>query len=235
MLDFFKELISAVRATAVERVKNPILGALTFSWCAFNWDKILILFFSSTTIEEKIKYINDHYTLDSTILYPIYSAVAITLVLPIISAFAVFCQNKPIMFSADKYADRNDRLLKRKINSEEFRALADIAYERVKTDAQREIQAMISEIEKSKADSNEMNVLIQRLQEEIDFLSDKLKENETAHENYKKENARLSTELKRSQKEFSAFRPKDLLDEQTPIGTRVLNKMTLFPDKKTQD
>lgn len=80
-----------------------------------------------------------------------------------------------------------------------------------------------------------MNVLIQRLQEEIDFLSDKLKENETAHENYKKENARLSTELKRSQKEFSAFRPKDLLDEQTPIGTRVLNKMTLFPDKKTQD
>lgn len=235
MLDFFKELISAVRATAVERVKNPILGALTFSWCAFNWDKILTLLFSTTTIEDKIEFIKSNSSFDSALLYPLYSTAVITLLLPFISAIAVFCQNKPMMFSADRYADRSDRLLKRKINSERLRARADIAYEQTKTDAKRDIQAMISEIERSKADSNEMRELIDSLKDENNFLNDELRHSRTSLEKYKKENELLSSDLKKSQKEFNAFRPKDLLDESIPIGNRVSNHMTLFPDKKTQD
>ncbi|MBU5392858.1 hypothetical protein KQI23_20625, partial [Shigella sonnei] len=61
MFEQFKEIASSAISTASERVRNPALGAFVFSWCSFNWNPLLFLFFSKSGIEEKINYIPDRY------------------------------------------------------------------------------------------------------------------------------------------------------------------------------
>ncbi|MFQ6256109.1 hypothetical protein ACLMPK_01165 [Yersinia enterocolitica] len=156
MLDFFKELFTAARSTAVERVKSPVVGALFFSWIAFNWDNILVMLFSASTIEDKIVMIKDNSTIFTAIIWPVVSAAFISMVLPIISAIVIWGQNKPTMFSMGKYAIRNDAILDRKITTEKKRAQADIAYEREKTGEQEIIQRMREDIEKSKEKTGEI-------------------------------------------------------------------------------
>ncbi|NIL23523.1 hypothetical protein HB991_13515 [Yersinia mollaretii] len=156
MLDFFKELFAAMRATAVERIKNPIIGALCFSWIIFNWDNILVMLFSAATIEDKIVMIKDNATMYTAIILPIISTVLITIFLPIISAKVISIQNKPTMASMQGYADRNDATLNRKIISEQIRARANIAYEREITGGQEEIQKMREDIELSKEKTGEI-------------------------------------------------------------------------------
>lgn len=56
----FTELIREVWQTSKERVKHPILGAFIFSWCAINYEVLLILFSSIEPIA-KIFFI-DRYT-----------------------------------------------------------------------------------------------------------------------------------------------------------------------------
>ncbi|WP_145548537.1 hypothetical protein [Yersinia massiliensis] len=153
MLDFFKEMFTAARSTAVERVKSPVVGALFFSWIAFNWDNILVMLFSASTVEDKIVMIKDNSTIFTAIIWPIVSAAFISIALPVISAMVIWAQNKPTMFSMGKYAIRNDAILDRKIATEKKRAQADIAYEREKTGEQEIIQRMREDIEKSKEKS----------------------------------------------------------------------------------
>ncbi|CFQ87925.1 MULTISPECIES: hypothetical protein [Yersinia] len=156
MLDFFKEMFTAARFTAVERVKSPVVGALFFSWIAFNWDNIIVMLFSAATVEDKIVMIKDNSTIFTAIIWPIVSAAFISIALPVISAMVIWAQNKPTMFSMGKYAIRNDAILDRKIATEKKRAQADIAYEREKTGEQEIIQRMREDIEKSKEKTGEI-------------------------------------------------------------------------------
>ncbi|MFA3779927.1 hypothetical protein [Yersinia sp. 1652 StPb PI] len=156
MLDFFKELFTAMRATAVERIKSPVIGALCFSWLIFNWDNILVMLFSAATIEDKIVMIKDNSTMLTAMIFPIISTVLITILLPIISAKVISIQNKPTMASMEGYADRNDATLDRKKITEQKRARADIAYEREITGGQEEIQKMKEDIEISKEKTGEI-------------------------------------------------------------------------------
>ncbi|CNL06474.1 Uncharacterised protein [Yersinia frederiksenii] len=156
MFDFFKELFTAARSTTVERVKSPVVGALFFSWIAFNWDNILVMLFSAATIENKIVMIKDNSTIFTAIIWPVVSAAFISMVLPIISAMVIWGQNKPTMFSMGKYAIRNDAILNRRIETEKKRAQADIAYEKEKTGKQSEIQEMKVTIENSKKQTGEI-------------------------------------------------------------------------------
>ena len=156
MLDFFKELFTAMRATAVERIKNPVIGALCFSWLIFNWDNILVMLFSTATIEDKIVMIKDNSTMLTAMIFPIISTVLITMLLPIISAKVILIQNKPTMASMKGYAERTNAALDIRIISEHKRALGDITYERGITGGQEEIQKMKEDIEISKEKTGEI-------------------------------------------------------------------------------
>ncbi|CNE70983.1 hypothetical protein [Yersinia kristensenii] len=156
MLDFFKELFAAMRTTAVERIKSPVIGALCFSWLVFNWDNILTILFSTATIEVKIGMVKANSTILTTMVWPILSTGLITILLPTISAVVIWIQNKPTMFSMEKYAIRNDAILDRKIETEKKRARADIAYDREKTGEEEKIQKMREDIEISKEKTGEI-------------------------------------------------------------------------------
>lgn len=210
MLDFFKEIFTAARSTAVERVKSPVVGALFFSWIAFNWDNILVMLFSAATIENKIVMIKDNSTIFTAIIWPVVSAAFISMVLPVISAMVIWGQNKPTMFSMGKYAIRNDAILDRKIATEKKRAQADIAYEREKTGEQEIIQRMREDIEKSKEKTGEIskekealvaekNVLIHEKKELIQIKENMTIEYDMLLSDYsdmKNENSSLKDEIK---------------------------------------
>ncbi|ELD60119.1 hypothetical protein WKU_04561 [Escherichia coli KTE177] len=77
MFESFKELFLSTANTAVNRAKNPVLGAFVMSWCAFNWKSILYLFFSKSNIIDKISYISDNSTWKTVMFYPCLSVIAI--------------------------------------------------------------------------------------------------------------------------------------------------------------
>lgn len=149
MLDFFKELFSAMRATAVERVKSPILGAFAFSWIAFNWESILTLLFSKQIIEVKICAIKAISTLENTLYAPFLMSLAITIILPWLSSLMIFVQNKPILQSMEMYRKRNNNILEGRIYTERLRAKAEIAYEREKKELELEQQKLDEKIKES--------------------------------------------------------------------------------------
>lgn len=95
MLDFVRDLYSSFRQTSLERVKSPFLGAFVFSWLAFNWQALAILFFSERKIEEKIKHINENYDVASLLVAPIFTSVLIAFFLPQINKLITKIQDKP--------------------------------------------------------------------------------------------------------------------------------------------
>ncbi|AIN19265.1 hypothetical protein CH54_1414 [Yersinia rochesterensis] len=216
MLDFFKEIFTSTRSTVAERVKNPVVGALFFSWIAFNWDNILVMLFSAATVEDKIVMIKDNSTIFTTIYWPMASAVFILIALPLISAAVIWGQNKPTMFSMGKYAIRNDAILDRKIETEKKRARADIAYDREKTGEEEKIQKMREDIEISKEKTGEItkekdeliaekNALIHEKKELIQIKEKITNEYDVLLANYndiRNENSSLRNEIKNKSSEL---------------------------------
>lgn len=76
--DLIKEFID----TSKERLKTPISGSFLWSFLFFNWRPILLLFFSDTSIENKIIVINHEYCNFWAIFWPIVIATFYTLLIP---------------------------------------------------------------------------------------------------------------------------------------------------------
>lgn len=95
MLDFIRDVFSSFRQTSLERVKSPYLGAFVFSWVGFNWQMLAILFFSKTSIEERLKYINANFDSGSYLLGPICTSALIVFLLPQINKAITKIQDKP--------------------------------------------------------------------------------------------------------------------------------------------
>ncbi|CAM2929145.1 hypothetical protein [Moritella viscosa] len=57
-MKIFDDIWASIKGNAKTRINEPIIGALVLSWCLCNWNKLAILFFSTATIEDKIKTIS---------------------------------------------------------------------------------------------------------------------------------------------------------------------------------
>lgn len=95
MLEFIRDIIASFRQTSLERVKSPFLGAFVFSWVAFNWPMLAILFFSKQEIENRIDYINSNFEIGSYLLAPICTSALIAFLLPQINKLITKIQDKP--------------------------------------------------------------------------------------------------------------------------------------------
>lgn len=78
-----KELFNTIFVTSKERISNPIIGTFIISWFAFNWKSLLVILFSSLTIENKIIYIESHFSnIGNLLLFPLTAVILYILVLP---------------------------------------------------------------------------------------------------------------------------------------------------------
>jgi len=53
------DIWNSIKGNAKSRITDPIIGVFVFSWSLCNWDKLIILFFGNSKIEERIKKLTD--------------------------------------------------------------------------------------------------------------------------------------------------------------------------------
>ncbi|HDU8697334.1 TPA: hypothetical protein RG731_002567 [Morganella morganii subsp. morganii] len=149
MRDFFANLFKCTSETMVERVKSPIVGTFIFVWLFYNWKVILILLFSKVDVENKINIISGYITAKS-FYYPFSIAVLYCVAIPIVTLFIDVLLRKPSEAAIELRYEKINKEYIEKEKAEKLRANADIAYERQKTGAEKEIQEMKFKINESK-------------------------------------------------------------------------------------
>mgnify|MGYP001796367972 CR=1 FL=1 len=60
-MNSFKELIFSFFEASRERLKNPAIGTFALAWITINWRFVSILFFSDSSLENRIKLIEESY------------------------------------------------------------------------------------------------------------------------------------------------------------------------------
>ncbi len=54
-MQFLDDIWASVKGNATTRIKDPIIGTFILSWCLCNWDKLGVLFFGNTNIDNRIR------------------------------------------------------------------------------------------------------------------------------------------------------------------------------------
>lgn len=76
-----------------ERIKHPVIGAFIVSATIINW-KLLLIIFSSVSINEKFTLAVQHDNLTNLLLYPLAFSILIALVNPILQYSLAIIQDK---------------------------------------------------------------------------------------------------------------------------------------------
>ena len=72
---FFSSLLGSLRSHVEDRIKSPFAGAFLISWLIVNWKALLIVAFSSTSIEARIALVStSHLTFATTLGFPLLYA-----------------------------------------------------------------------------------------------------------------------------------------------------------------
>ncbi len=95
----FRELLLSFLEASRERLKNPAIGTFILSWMAINWRFLAILFFSESSLIDRIELIeNDYLKLDLNLWYPLLVMVIYMLILPNLMAIFDSINQKSISF-----------------------------------------------------------------------------------------------------------------------------------------
>ncbi|WP_458038792.1 hypothetical protein [Pantoea ananatis] len=154
MSNFFSEILQSLKKTSTERISNPFYGVLIITWLAFNWEAVAILLFSDLKMEERVRFINSAYSLMH--FYPFVTAIFLTFLLPWCTEKITYFQSKPIGRTSTLLALRKKKMLLADISVERFRAKKDVAYDRHKVGAEKEVQDMREDIIKSKETTGQL-------------------------------------------------------------------------------
>ncbi|WP_272687743.1 hypothetical protein [Providencia sp. PROV079] len=149
MKDFFIGLFKNTSNTMIERTKNPLIGAFVLSWTLYNWKFVLILIFSDSNIEDKVKKISaflDCYSL----IVPAIAAILYPFLINILDFLTSYLLKAIYSKSVKLKSVKTKDILIESKEIEILRADADIAYEQRKTGIAKEIQYMNEQIAESK-------------------------------------------------------------------------------------
>lgn len=174
MLDFFKNIINSATDSASDRIKNPLVGAFIFAWIACNWNIVFIMLFSSKNIEEKIGYALDVYSWKYGFWSPVLVAFLYVLFVPIANLLIDVVLKKFVLLSLHNQHEKRIAILEMKKVEEKNRAEVDIAYEKIKTGAEKEIQEIRESITESKEREGQLTQEAKELKEKIDFLNNEI-------------------------------------------------------------
>lgn len=191
MLESLKEYLSSTVNTAAQRVRNPVFGAFALSWCAFNWKSILYLLLSDSSIIDKITYISSNSSWKTVLAFPCVSAIILCGGMPWINNVISKWQAKPLDNYDSIENHRKAKRIHRATRLQRLKAKHDVTYDKVKTGAEKDIQAMKERITESQARMGELT-------SERDRLSDKVLELNKKLENMQSVAAALKIEAEKS-------------------------------------
>ncbi|MBJ8927874.1 hypothetical protein [Citrobacter sp. FDAARGOS_156] len=196
MLESLKEYFSSTVNTATQRVSNPVFGAFAISWSAFNWKSILYLFLSNSGIIDKITYISDNSNWKTVALYPCISVAVLCCCLPWINNLISAWQAKPLDNNDSIENHRKTKRILLATRLQRLQAKHDVTYDKVKTGAEKNIQAMKEEIVKSKESMGELTAELTAKNEKLDKAYKELKEASIKIESLDKTVSKLTNENK---------------------------------------
>ncbi|MDA2941039.1 hypothetical protein [Enterobacter cloacae] len=208
MLESLKEYFSSTFNTAVQRASNPVFGAFSLSWCAFNWKSILYLFLSDSGIIDKITYISDNSTWKTVALYPCISVAILCGGLPWINNFISAWQAKPLDNNDSIENFRKAKRILRATRLQRLQAKHDVTYDKVKTGAEKDIQAMKEEIIKSKDSMGELTAELKAKDEELRTASSKLSEVNSSLKEVSETLGRMNEAYKSLKNDFDEYKMK---------------------------
>lgn len=217
MLESLKEYISSTVNTAAQRVSNPVFGAFALSWCAFNWKSILYLLLSDTSIVDKITYISDNSNWLTVALYPCLSVAVLCGVLPWINYLISAWQSKPLDNNDSIENFRKAKLIARATRLQRLQAKHDVTYDKVKTGAEKDIQAMKEEIIKSKDSMGELTAELKAKDEKLDKAAREISDLNISLKDATELLTRLNNSNKTLKKEYDEYRANN------PIHTQLNN------------
>ncbi|ENT8680497.1 hypothetical protein OM225_21505 [Escherichia albertii] len=191
MLESLKEYLSSTVNTAAQRVRNPVFGAFALSWCAFNWKSILYLLLSDSSIIDKITYISSNSSWKTVLAFPCVSVIILCGGMPWINNVISKWQAKPLDNYDSIENHRKAKRIHRATRLQRLKAKHDVTYDKVKTGAEKDIQAMKERITESQARMGELTA-------ERDRLSDKVLELNKKLENMQSVAAALKIEAEKS-------------------------------------
>lgn len=185
MLESLKEYFSSTINTAAQRVSNPVFGAFSLSWCAFNWKSILYLILSDSGIIDKITYISDNSSWKTVALYPCISVVLLCGGLPWINNLISAWQSRPLDNNDSIENYRKAKRIVRATRLQRLQAKHDVTYDKVKTGAEKDIQTMKEQITQSQARMGELTAEKAKLIEQLEESQKKLTSYQIAADSFK--------------------------------------------------
>ncbi|HCA7297213.1 TPA: hypothetical protein MX298_000834 [Escherichia coli] len=195
MLESLKEYFSSTINTAAQRVSNPVFGAFSLSWCAFNWKSILYLFLSDSGIIDKITYISDNSTWQTVALYPFLSAALLCGGMPWVNNLISAWQSRPLDNNDSIENHRKAKRIARATRLQRLQAKHDVTYDKVKTGAEKDIQGMKEQITESQARMGELTAQKEVLLQQHEKMLDKIKELQNAADTFKRESDSVKQKL----------------------------------------
>ena len=137
--------------TSKERIRNPLIGSFTIAWVTYNWDSLLILFYSELAIEERISVVSPKSGfLEPGFWWPFFIALIYIIAVPY------------LLIGIDLLTD--DSFRKRKIRASNRRV----------AELKSSIEVVKAEVEHEKLRTEFKDVT--QLNEKIQALTDELKE-----------------------------------------------------------
>ncbi|HGY2353383.1 TPA: hypothetical protein ACNVQT_002281 [Citrobacter farmeri] len=203
MLESIKEYLSSTINTASQRISNPVFGAFSLSWCAFNWKSILYFFLSDSGIIDKIAYISDNSSLQTVIVYPCISAIVLCGGLPWVNNLISIWKSKPLDNNDSIDNHRKAKHIQRATRLQRLQAKHDVTYEKIKTGAEKDIQTMKEQITESQSRMGELTAEKEKLADEIRELKNEIKKISTDSDSFRAEAAGFKALSDQQKKQIS--------------------------------
>ncbi|MCH7523557.1 MAG: hypothetical protein IIC74_00760 [Bacteroidetes bacterium] len=159
----FKEIILSLFEASRERLKNPAIGTFILSWMAINWRFLAILFFSDSSLIDRIRLIeNDYLKLDLNLWYPLLVMVIYMLILPNLMAIFDSINQKSISFRKG-LSNKNkldDIIARNKHSLEDVVAQQEIAAEKRQLELIQQGSPDVSKLKQQIEDLKNQNSLL---------------------------------------------------------------------------
>ncbi|WP_421810014.1 coiled-coil domain-containing protein [Flagellimonas sp.] len=214
-----RDLIAAFLDTTKERIKNPFIGAFVFSWIAFNWKPILIIFFSNMKVVDKIALIEkEHTSLTYNMWFPLFFAIFYVLILPYLMWLFDRISSKAVLGRKQSLFEQQifDLQSKQRLAEQESR-LEDIrASFRETADLNQKIDVLTNQIAERDNTIESLKSQVESAQEDQERLQTYLRQ---------QDNEALSNEqIAEYKKEYEEFKESDLYEFFKEVGSEIVRR-----------
>lgn len=215
-----KEIINSILDSAKERLKNPLLGSFIFSWIIFNWKPIFYIIFSTNSIENKINFVSECYSLlNNNFWFPLLFSVFYIVVFPYIlwafdklSSIAIIGRKENVL-----KLNISDIRNKQKIAIEESELENIKASYRDKADLNKKIEILNNQLNDKEEIIEMQNIELNKIKNEENKLKEFIRNNTDSTLN---DNENLK-------KQYIDFRESDIFDFFKEIGSEISRRNSL--------